>query len=651
MLPHQGNHVPARFGLRARPSKTSRCERFREPAAQVTSHSERQSGLGNDRQNEECMSKIGNGDKEGHRHEPTSQNPLADSEAQTADAVCSSYERLLQVTKQLVTADQSAPETSRAERFEHYQPPVPEPHAEVDGAGPERNWTALRATFLCTSCWSTFGEPEYGTQCVNCGRTRPPEGWSTLPHQFNARLLLLEEIGRGAMGVVFRARETRDTLSNVAVKVCKTADTADRDALLRTMFDRERRATALTPVDKDAVSRVVVAREFVESDPCAHLVMDYVPWPTLYDILEQRELQRDPIPQRVTCGIGIELASALELLHHRRLVHNDLKPGNIFVATDGLWDANAKCSVRIMDWGACSPEPAETPRTLPLDSDDPGIGGTWTYMSPEQIAFILKKASPAEPLPVPTSVDARSDQYALAAILWKLQTFGTPHPVVTSKQLPTVEFLRHRLTTLKTVPPIPIGMHPALYRVLSRALAFSPADRYPTPRDLRKDLQQTWHEIRQDGLRRASNLAVHLSNLLNDSSEIRSLLGLAAGIHDTLSETHSIIAAAQGCEEELDFEDIDKKVRDADRSLRHFSRSLAQLAGPDKDSRQAPKTVRQSGKPTQTTSSERGEMSSRGSSRAHAKPAGRPPPITMYILSSVLLILAIVVLTLWKLVR
>lgn len=211
------------------------------------------------------------------------------------------------------------------------------------------------------------------------------------------RYRLLDLIGRGGMGEVWRARD--ESLGRrVAVKCLKPLG-ARRDAdftrVLRERFRREARVAAALQH-----RGVTVVHDFGEHEGVLYLVMELLEGRNLSQLLEDHAPH--PLPLDVVVDIGGQVAAALAHTHEQGIVHRDLKPANIMRLADG--------SVKICDFGI-----ARLGHDIGFTSRLSGTGvamGTPHYMSPEQIGG--------------ESVDRRSDLYSLGCVLYELATGEPP---------------------------------------------------------------------------------------------------------------------------------------------------------------------------------------------------------------------------------
>ncbi len=239
------------------------------------------------------------------------------------------------------------------------------------------------------------------------------------------------------MGVVFLAE---DTLLDRKAAI-KTVDFAQDDSgqreFLRERLMRDARAAASL-----SHPNIVGVYDVFEQDASAYLVLEYVDGETLADALN-----RTPVPDAAfTFGILRAMAAALDYTHSRGVVHRDIKPANVMIDRAG--------TPKIMDFGIA--RIADTRTTTPTGM----VMGTIEYMSPEQVKG--------------ESVDGRSDQFALAAVAYRMFTGGTlfgPHSLAT---------LAYK-TVNETAPPVSTrnsSLPRALDTAISKALAKNPVDRY-----------------------------------------------------------------------------------------------------------------------------------------------------------------------------
>jgi two-component system LytT family response regulator len=269
---------------------------------------------------------------------------------------------------------------------------------------------------------------------------------------------VLEELGRGGMGVVYRALDT--TLGReVALKVLAKARGDDPEQTRR--LEQEARATASL-----AHPAVSVIYEIDEADGETFIAMELVRGRPLAALIAGAPLE----PARAL-DLAIEVAEGLGEAHGRGVVHRDLKPKNVMLTDSG--------HVKIIDFGLAKllrPRPPfESGADTPAWGDtDPGrILGTAAYMSPEQVRG--------------GEVDARSDLFAFGALLYEMLA-GEP----AFRRETGVETLHAVLK--EPAPRLPTerlgAAGPVLQHVLDRCLAKSPDDRYASTGELVSELRE-----------------------------------------------------------------------------------------------------------------------------------------------------------------
>lgn len=276
----------------------------------------------------------------------------------------------------------------------------------------------------------------------------------TLSHHTLGRYQIEAEIGRGAMGVVYRAFDPKiDRV--VAIKTISFAAAyraLDRE--YRERFERETRAAGR--LSHPGIVTIFDAGEDPDTrNP--YLVMEYVSGEPLSKILVGNG---GCLPLSTALAFAQEIAEALDYAHSQGVVHRDLKPANILITEDG--------HAKVTDFGV-----AWINQEVNISGE---IVGSPAYMAPEQMT-----GKPP---------DARSDLFSLGVILYSMITGFRPFQgnsaqtvcfkVMNTEPVPVTSF-QHEVT-------------PELDAVLSRAMAKNPDDRYPSGRDMARDLAR----IRQD---------------------------------------------------------------------------------------------------------------------------------------------------------
>ena len=262
------------------------------------------------------------------------------------------------------------------------------------------------------------------------------------------RYELLEELGRGAMGVVYKAYDPVIGRA-VAVKTLRLSEqgTGMTRADLIARFQTEARAAGLL-----AHSNIVVVYDVGEDEGLFYIIMELVEGRSLQALLDAR--QSFPLPR--VLRLMEQACSALEYAHQRNVVHRDIKPANLMLMPDD--------TVKITDFGTAKILQFGTVQTA-------HVIGTPSYMSPEQV-----KGKP---------VDGRSDIFSLGVILYELVTGEKPFP---GQNITTVIY---KIINEDPIPPreLDSSVHPGLSYVITRALAKDPEARYANCREFMEALR------------------------------------------------------------------------------------------------------------------------------------------------------------------
>ena len=264
---------------------------------------------------------------------------------------------------------------------------------------------------------------------------------------------LREELGRGAMGVVYHGFDPVIG-RGVAVKTLRLSEAGtglSREELVG-RFQTEARAAGLL-----AHPNIVVIFDAGEEDGLFYITMEFVEGRSLQSVIDARQ----PFPVSRVLKLMEQVCSALDFAHQHNVVHRDIKPANLMLTADDV--------VKITDFGTAKILQFGTAQTA-------HVMGTPSYMSPEQV-----KGKP---------VDGRSDIFSLGVILYELMTGEKPFP---GQNITTVIY---KIINEEPIPPrsLDSSIHPGLSAVITRALAKDPGERYQSCHELMSALKN-YHEL------------------------------------------------------------------------------------------------------------------------------------------------------------
>ncbi len=275
------------------------------------------------------------------------------------------------------------------------------------------------------------------------GALMPPASAQIGPYE------ILDLLGSGGMGVVYRARDTRLD-REVAVKVLLPQVAGSESGMAR--FEREARAAAAL-----SHPNILTIHDFGTHEKSVYAVMELLEGATLRAMLE-----RGPLPVRKAVSVAVQIAHGLAAAHDRGIVHRDLKPENIGMTRGG--------QVKVLDFGLArditSALVGDNAVTRGVVSVDGLVVGTVGYMAPEQVRG--------------EEVDHRSDLFSFGIVLYEMLTNCRPFSRPTAAETLTA--------ILKDEPAdfeeFGVKVPPAVERVVRRCLEKHPQDRFHSARDL-----------------------------------------------------------------------------------------------------------------------------------------------------------------------
>jgi serine/threonine-protein kinase len=278
-----------------------------------------------------------------------------------------------------------------------------------------------------------------------------PEPPSLLTHNIG-RYLIERELGRGGMAVVYLAYDPR-LKRRVAIKILPP-----QFMKLPRFQDRFHQEAELVARLKHPA--IVSIYDFGESAGQPFIVMQYLPGGTLAE-----QLRKGPIKLQLLAPIMARVAAALDEAHAQHVIHHDVKPGNIIFNTGG--------EAFLSDFGI-----AVLAEATAVLSEHKDLGFTPNYVSPERVRAYRAKR--------PAEVDGRSDIYSLGVVLFEALTghipFQADNPLATG--------LAHVEAPIPQIDEIEPSLIKVAQKIIERALAKSPGDRYQTAGELAQAVKE-----------------------------------------------------------------------------------------------------------------------------------------------------------------
>jgi eukaryotic-like serine/threonine-protein kinase len=261
---------------------------------------------------------------------------------------------------------------------------------------------------------------------------------------------IIEKIGEGGMGEVYRARDDR-LARDVALKIIHPTSASDQDRLRR--FEHEARASA-------ALNHPNIVAIY---DIGVHQGAPYIVSELLEGVTLRERLFDGALPVRQATDYGSQIAQGLMAAHEKNIIHRDLKPENVFVTKDGR--------VKILDFGIAKLIPREdvekqSRATLTTQTKSGVVVGSTAYMSPEQL-----RGKP---------VDHRSDIFSFGAILYEMLSGKRAFRGETDVDTVTAVLKEDPVDITEIRPSVPEAFEPIVAHCLEKA----PEDRFQSVRDL-----------------------------------------------------------------------------------------------------------------------------------------------------------------------
>ena len=275
---------------------------------------------------------------------------------------------------------------------------------------------------------------------------------------------IIEKLGGGGMGVVYKAEDTR-LHRNVALKFLPDNVAKDPQALAR--FQRE--AQAASALNHPNICTVY---DIGEDKGKAFIVMEFLDGAVLKSLIGTNSMELDRLLE-----ISRDIADALSAAHGKNIIHRDIKPENIFIRDGG--------HPKVLDFGLAkinAPDDKQGESETVILTEAGLVMGSLPYMSPEQLRG--------------RSVDHRTDIFSLGTVLYEMATGQRPFSGGTSLELSSSILRDTPKSVIELRPELPTGLH----RIVDRCLSKEPIERYVSAQELRQALDLLRRQVSSGSL-------------------------------------------------------------------------------------------------------------------------------------------------------
>ncbi|MCC6741413.1 MAG: protein kinase [Planctomycetia bacterium] len=271
------------------------------------------------------------------------------------------------------------------------------------------------------------------------------------------RYKILDRVGRGGMGTVYKAEQIRLN-RNVALKMLAQELVGD-PTFIKKFLDEARAAAQFNHPNVVTIYEIDVANDM--QPPAPFIAMEYLPGGSVQDLLSREK----KLPPDRALAIILDAARGLEYAEKKQIVHRDIKPDNLMISEDGR--------IKIGDLGLAKQLKADGARPEAPE----GVFGTPHYIAPEQA---LNKP-----------LDIRADIYALGATFYRILAGTTPYQGSSAKEI-VVNKLREEPPALEAVDP---SIPKVLTGIVQKMMKRDPAERHATAKDLVAELDRARREV------------------------------------------------------------------------------------------------------------------------------------------------------------